>query len=139
MIARWRVHLELGAAGVLLGAVVSAAGFTDFGELHRMFTFADARLLLTFAGAVALAAIGFALHCRGAGLPRRPLAGGTVPGAVLFGAGWAVCGACPAAALAQVGEGKLAALVTVGAILAGTAIGQRLKARARWDAGSCGT
>jgi uncharacterized membrane protein YedE/YeeE len=138
VIARWRVHLELAAFGALLGGAVSAVGFTDFGEVHRMFTFAHPRLLLTFAGGVVLAGIGFALHCRGAGMPRRPLARGTVPGAVLFGAGWAITGGCPAAVLAQIGEGRVAALVTLGAILAGTAIGQRVKAKAGWDSGSCG-
>ena len=138
MIARYRVHLELLAFGALLGGAVSAAGFTDYGELHRMFTFAEPRLLLTFGGAILLAGIGFALHCRGAGMPIRPLVRGTVPGAVLFGAGWAISGGCPGAVLAQIGEGKLAALVTFAAILAGTAIGQRLKAKAGWDSGSCG-
>jgi uncharacterized membrane protein YedE/YeeE len=138
VIARYRAHLELAAFGALLGAAVSAVGFTDFGELHRMFTFAHLRLLLTFAGGVVLAGIGFALHCRGAGMPARPLAKGTVPGAVLFGIGWALTGGCPAAVLAQLGEGKLPALVTLGAILAGTTIGQRVKARAGWDSGSCG-
>lgn len=137
MIARYRVHLELAAFGALLGGAVSAAGFTDYGELHRMFTFSDGRLLLTFGGAVVLAAIGFALHCRGAGMPPRPLARGTVPGAVLFGAGWALCGGCPGAVLAQLGEGKLTAIVTLGAILAGNAIGQRVTAKAGWDPGSC--
>ena len=138
MIARYRNHLELAAFGMLLGGAVSAAGFTDWGEIHRMFTFAEPRLLLTFAGAVVLAGIGFALHCRGAGMPTRRIVRGTVPGAALFGAGWAVTGGCPGAALAQLGEGKLPALVTFGAILAGTAIGQHVKAKAGWDSGSCG-
>ncbi len=137
MIARYRVHLELLAFGMLLGGAVSAVGFTDYGELHRMFTFADTRLLFTFAAGVLLAGIGFALHCRGAGMPVRPLVRGTIPGAALFGAGWAITGGCPGAVLAQIGEGKLPALVTFGAILAGTAIGRRVKARAGWDPGSC--
>jgi uncharacterized membrane protein YedE/YeeE len=139
VIARYRVHLELAAFGALLGAAVSAVGFTDFGELHRMFTFTELRLLLTFAGGVVLAGVGFAIHCRGAGMPSRPLVKATVPGAVLFGAGWAISGGCPAAVLAQLGEGKVPALVTLGAILVGTRIGQRVKARAGWDSGSCGT
>ena len=137
MIARYRTHLELAAFGMLLGAAVSAVGFTDFGELHGMFTFGHFRLLLTFAGAVLLAGVGFALHCRGAGMPIRPIVRGTVPGAVLFGAGWAISGGCPAAVLAQLGEGKAPALVTLGAILVGAAIGRRFKARVGWDSGSC--
>lgn len=137
MNARWRTHLELGALGLALGATVSAAGFTDYGELHRMFTFADLRLVLTFAGAVLLAGIGFAIHCRDAGMPRRRITAGTVPGAVVFGAGWALCGGCPGAALAMLGEGQLPALLTVGGILAGAKLGGLVKARLGWDAGSC--
>lgn len=40
-------------------------------------------------------------------------------GGLLFGAGWALAGACPATALAQIGEGKLSALFTVLGILVG--------------------
>ncbi len=138
MIARYQTHLELAAFGILLGGVVSAAGFTDYGQIHRMFTFADLRLLLTFAGAVVLAGVGFAIHCRGAGMPKRPIMRGTIPGAILFGVGWAISGACPGSVLAQIGEGKLAALVTLAAVLTGTAIGQRFKGRVGWDSGSCG-
>ena len=135
---RLRPHLELGGFGFALGAAVSAAGFSDFGELHRMFTFADVRLLLAFGGAVVLAGLGFAIHCRGR-MPARPLRQGTVPGALVFGAGWALCGGCPGAVLVQIGEGRLAALVTLGGILAGTAIGRRIKGALRWDPGSCAT
>jgi hypothetical protein len=41
-------------------------------------------------------------------------------GAALFGAGWALTGACPASAVAQIGEGKFMALFTILGILAGT-------------------
>ncbi len=104
-----------------------------------MFTFQDARLLLTFAAAVALAGIGFAIHCRGGKMPPRPLATGTVPGALIFGAGWALTGGCPGALLAQIGEGKLPALLTLGGVIVGILLGRRLKARLRWDSGSCAT
>jgi uncharacterized membrane protein YedE/YeeE len=132
------MHLELGAMGLALGAVVSGSGFTDYGELHRMFTFSDPRLSLVFGGAVLLAGLGFRLHCRGAPLPRRPLRAGTVPGAVLFGSGWALCGGCPGAVLAMIGEGRAPALLTLAGILAGTALGNRLKGRLGWDSGTCG-
>ncbi len=132
-----QVHLRLALLGVAFGATVSAAGFTDYGELHRMFTLADARLLLTFGGAVVLAGIGFALHCRGGRMPRRPLQAGTIPGAIAFGAGWALCGGCPGALLAMIGEGNAAALLTLAGVLAGAVLGQRVKRTMRWDSGSC--
>lgn len=132
-------HLRLGLFGFALGATVSAVGLSDFGELHGMFTFASTRLWFAFLGGVALAGIGFALHCRGGKMPRRPLQAGTIPGALVFGVGWALCGGCPGAVLVQLGEGKLAALVTLAGIVGGTHLGGRLRGTLRWDAGSCGT
>lgn len=137
MKGRWRPHLELAGFGLVLGATLSGAGFTDYGELRRMFTFADPRLLLTMGAAMGLSATGFATWCRADGLARRPVRAGTIPGAVLFGGGWALCGGCPGATLAMIGEGKLSALVTLGGILAGLALGNRLRGLLRWDPGTC--
>ena len=63
-----------------------------------------------------------------------------MPGAALFGIGWAISGGCPAIAIIQVGGGYLPALASV----AGIIVGIRLN---RWttatylhiDTGSCGT
>jgi uncharacterized protein len=65
---------------------------------------------------------------------------GVVPGAALFGVGWAISGGCPAIPIIQVGSGYLPALVSI----AGIVVGVRL---CRWtttrhlhlDTGSCGT
>ncbi len=70
-------------------------------------------------------------------MPRRPLQGGTIPGAIAFGAGWALCGGCPGALLAMIGEGNAAALLTLAGVLAGAVLGQRVKRTMRWDSGSC--
>jgi uncharacterized membrane protein YedE/YeeE len=138
VIARRGGPLQMTALGLGLGATVSGAGFTDYGELHRMFVLSDPRLPLTFFGAIGLAVAAFALLCRGTRLARRPIRKGTLPGAALFGIGWAVCGGCPGAVLAMLGEGQLVALVTLSGILAGTWLGRRLNSWLRWDPGSCG-
>jgi len=130
--------LRFGLFGLALGFVLSEAGFSDYAELHRMFTFQDLRLLLTFAGAVAVAMAGFSLLCRDDVLPARPIHRGTVPGGVLFGVGWALCGACPAIALVQIGEGRGAAVASAIGIGAGIWAAQALRRRWRWDLGSCG-
>ena len=62
-------------------------------------------------------------------LPKRRLHVGTVVGGVLFGIGWAVSGACPGAAFAQLGQGKLWALATLAGIVIGTVGYQQLNAR----------
>lgn len=104
-------------SGLALGMVLSFAGFADFGEVHRMFCFADLRLTLAFGCAVTLAALGFKL------LPKceEPtcMHKGIIPGGILFGAGWALTGACPSAAFVQLGEGQLPAIVTCVGIFCG--------------------
>lgn len=124
-----RLYAVNAAFGLLLGFSLSHIGFSDFGEVHRMFVFADLRLLLTFAGAVALSAVGFFLLGPRPAFAARRIQRGTVAGGVLFGAGWAVCGACPGIVLVQLGEGRLQALLTLGGILGGTFLYQAVQRR----------
>ena len=124
-------------AGLALGFTVSNIGFGDYTELNRMFTFQDLRMFLAFAGAVGIIVCAFAL-LRVRRTPGR-IHAGVVPGAVLFGTGWAISGGCPAIPIIQVASGYLPALVTI----AGVVVGIRLCrwANARYfhlDRGSCG-
>ncbi|MGW1912280.1 YeeE/YedE thiosulfate transporter family protein [Streptomyces sp. NPDC002076] len=123
--------------GLTLGYTVSDIGFGDYTELNRMFTFQDLRMLLSFAGAVVIIVCAFAL-LRVRRTPGR-IHAGVIPGAVLFGTGWAISGGCPAIPIVQVAGGYLPALVTI----AGVTVGIRLCrwANARYfhlDRGSCG-
>ena len=43
-------HAAVAVVGIMLGFSLSRIGFADWGEVHRMFTFADLRLTFTFAG-----------------------------------------------------------------------------------------
>jgi uncharacterized membrane protein YedE/YeeE len=133
-----KVHLVLGAGGLVLGFSLSRIGFSDFGELSRMFTFADLRMLLSFAGAVALCAMGFFLIDRRLFRATRRIHPGVVPGGILFGAGWVLCGACPMIPLVQLGEGNLAALLSLLGVALGTLLYRRVHARfLRFDSGAC--
>lgn len=124
-------------AGLALGFTVTNIGFGDYTELNRMFTFQDLRMFLAFAGAVAIIAVVFAVM-RVRRTPPRVHAG-VVPGAALFGVGWAISGGCPAIPIIQIASGYLPALVSI----AGVVVGIRL---CRWtttrylhiDTGSCG-
>ncbi|MFC0030213.1 YeeE/YedE thiosulfate transporter family protein [Micromonospora chaiyaphumensis] len=123
-------------AGLALGYTVANIGFGDYGELNRMFTFQELRMFLAFAGAVAIIVVVFAA-LRVRRTPGR-LHAGVIPGAILFGGGWAISGGCPAIPIVQVASGYLPALVTI----AGIVVGIRL---CRWanmryfhlDSGSC--
>jgi uncharacterized membrane protein YedE/YeeE len=139
VIARALPYGRMAAFGVAFGFVLGGAGFGDYGELRRMFLLQDLRLVATWLGGAALAGVGFALfRGRGPALPRRPIHAGTVPGGLLFGAGWALSGACPGVVLVQLGEGRWAALATAAGIAAGTWGCMRLQERLRLDPGSCG-
>jgi uncharacterized protein len=113
--------VRLGALGMLLGITLSRVGFTSWDEVHAMFTFADLRMFLTFALAVSLLGAAFFVIERRShpAWPPRPIHRGTLVGGVLFGAGWALSGGCPGVVLAQIGEGKLYALLSLGGILLG--------------------
>lgn len=126
--------------GAWLGFVLSRAGFSSWDEVHKMFSLQSWRLTLAFAGSVVVLGGVWWLVARFRKpnwSPRR-FHPGTIPGAVLFGAGWAISGACPSVALVQIGEGKLAAAATLAGIFAGNYGYSWLhERRFRWNSGSC--
>jgi len=131
-------HFAYGAMGLVFGFALTRMGFTDYAEVHKMLTFSDLRLFLSFAGGVALAMGGFLLLRGGWKTQRKFLHEGTFPGAVLFGAGWAISGVCPALAIIQVGQGYLPAVLTVIGIFAGTVAYRYTHQRwFRWSTGGC--
>lgn len=133
-----RRQLVIGLFGLAFGFSLGNIGFADFGELHRMFTFQDMRMFWTFAGGVIVAsALYFALNTQ----PRQATSvhKGVVPGAVLFGAGWAISGGCPSIPLVQLGTGYLPAIVTMAGIATGMRLFRKVNARVlHIDAGACG-
>lgn len=123
--------------GLALGYTVTNIGFGDYAELNRMFTFQDLRMLFAFAGAVGLIVVAFAL-VGARGKPGR-IHGGVIPGAVLFGTGWAISGGCPAIPIIQVASGYLPALVTIAGVMVGIWLCRWANARFfQLDRGSCG-
>ena len=100
--------LRLAGFGLVLGFVLGASRLADPAYIVPMLSFGAApggggRTWLlawaTLAEAALLAGLGFRAFERRGFPPRRPIRSGTVPGAVLFGTGWALTGTCPAAAL----------------------------------------
>jgi len=123
--------------GLALGFVVTNIGFGDYAELNRMFTFQDLRMFLAFAGGVAIIVVVFAV----AGVRRTPgrIHGGVVPGAVLFGTGWAISGGCPAIPIIQVASGYLPAVITIAGVAVGVVMCRWANGRYfHLDRGSCG-
>jgi uncharacterized membrane protein YedE/YeeE len=128
--------------GLALGLALSRIGFTSWDEVHRMFIFADLRLFLTFITAVVVLALAWRLVASLSRTPPnwapRPIHRGTLVGGLLFGAGWAVAGACPGVVLVQLGQGQLTALWTLGGIFAGNWLYSVVHERYfRWSTGVC--
>lgn len=113
-------YFVYGLFGFLTGIVMSLIGFTDFNEVHKMFTLSDFRMTFAFMGAVGLLAIGFLIFDRHKQTPRKKYNKGIVMGSVVFGAGWAITGSCPTIAMIQLGEGQLAAIFVIMGIYLGT-------------------
>ncbi|MEV6701776.1 MULTISPECIES: YeeE/YedE thiosulfate transporter family protein [unclassified Streptomyces] len=123
--------------GLALGYTVSRIGFGDYTELNRMFTFQDLRMFFSFAGAVGIIVCAFAL-LRIRRTPGR-IHAGVIPGAVLFGTGWAISGGCPAIPIIQVASGYVPALVTIVGVVVGIRLCRWANARYfHLDRGSCG-
>ena len=138
MSALARLYLLYAILGVVLGFVLSRIGFTNYDELHRMFLFADMRMLLSFAGAAVFAMAVFHVFNPYKLIPVKHFHRGTVAGTVLFGIGWALSGSCPGIAWIQLGEGQLGAIITLIGLLAGALTYKALRPRLfRWDNGAC--
>lgn len=121
-----------------MGFGLSRIGFSDWSQVHAMFTLESWRLYLTFGGAVAAMGLFYAAVRNYTDFAPRPMHPGIIPGAILFGAGWALTGACPTVVLVQLGEGHLASLVTIAGVLGGMRLFRFLQARyLHWDTGSC--
>ena len=125
--------------GILMGMTLSLGGLSDFEQIHRLFILQNIPLLLVFCAAIGLNMLGFYLLFRKREIPRKKYNGGTIPGSIMFGVGWAMTGACPSIALVQLGEGKLGALLTVFGIVTGVWIYRAIAApNFRLDTGICG-
>lgn len=116
--------------GTVFGFALSLGGATTFDNHWQLFALQNFTLLYLMGIAVAVAATGIWLLRRWN--PTCPLTGQSIhfatkpmkPGLIwagfLFGAGWAMSGACPGTAPAMLAEGKLSALWVLLGILLGT-------------------
>jgi uncharacterized membrane protein YedE/YeeE len=126
---------------IAFGFGLSGAGFTSWDEVNRMFRFAELRLTLGFGMAVFLLVAGWYVLGKvmaGSTFKSRPIHKGSLIGGLLFGAGWALSGGCPSIALAQLGQGQLLAIATLGGIVVGNYAYAVIHAKYfNWTIGSC--
>jgi uncharacterized protein len=125
--------------GAAFGLIVGWARLTDYDVIRDMLLLRHPDVFLLMMSAMVTAAIGArllrALHVRSV-LDAAPIAWMTQPpqgkhvaGSVLFGIGWSLAGTCPGPVAAQLGRGQLAALFTIGGLLTGILVHDRIRLR----------
>ncbi len=126
--------------GLLFGYLLTKAGLTDNNTILNMFLvfkkdLRDFHPWGVIGLLVAILTLGVFLLQRFKAKPLvgaepfawkpKPFEPALLVGSAVFGIGWALTGACPATAIAQVGEGKIVALATIAGILTGIWICKR--------------
>jgi len=125
------VNLAAALVGVGFGFVLVAARLNEFDTIHRMLLLQEFDVYLLMGSAVATAAPLLWLLRRAHW--RTPLAGelrveqapvrkDNIAGAVLFGAGWAITGACPGPALVMTASGAVMGVPLMAGLMLGAAL-----------------
>lgn len=129
-----RLNLVGLLAGTAFGGLLAAARLHEYDTIHAMLRLDEPDVFLLMASAIGVAAAGLWLMER-----RRmnTLLGGEialsrsrperhhVQGGVIFGAGWAVAGTCPAPALVMISSGAMLGIVAIAGIFLGMYLRER--------------
>lgn len=106
------------ALGFLFGWMLHKGGLTHYARIVGVFRFRDLGVLVFMLAALAVAAVGIQFQAglgMSAQLPVPPtFLLSNLIGGVVFGVGMATAGYCPGTVLAEIGEGRLDALVAGG-------------------------
>lgn len=114
--------------GMYLGILFVKSEVAHWERIQAMFRFEEARMYLIIGVAIAVAMVSMLIIKKFElksvdGKPikykPKPFQWGVIIGGTLFGAGWAITGACPGPIYAQIGSGELAALWTLAGALTG--------------------
>jgi len=115
--------------GVYFGVVLTKSEVVRWQRVHDMFLFKEPHMYLIIGVGIVVAMISMQFIKKAnartmEGIPikyqPKPFHKGVVIGGTLFGAGWAIAGACPGPIYAQIGGGAWMALITLAGALFGT-------------------
>jgi len=121
-------YLNVLLIGAYLGILFIKSEVARWERIHDMFLFREAHMYLIISVAIVVAMISMQVIQRFRlksidGKPitykPKPFHTGVVIGGMLFGAGWAIAGACPGPIYAQIGAGEWIALLTLAGAMLG--------------------
>jgi len=124
--------------GMYLGILFTKSEVALWDRVHKMFLFQETHMYLIIGVAIVVAMLSMAIIKRLGiktvdGKPiayqPKPFHSGVVIGGMLFGAGWAITGACPGPIYAQIGAGEWLALLTLAGAMLGMFSYAALKSR----------
>ena len=122
--------------GVYFGIVLTKSEVVRWQRVHDMFLFNEAHMYLIIGVGVFVAMISMFLIRKFQAktiegelikYQPKPFHAGVIVGGILFGAGWAITGACPGPIYAQIGGGEWMALITLAGAIAGMFLYANLK------------
>ena len=121
-------YLSVLAIGTYLGILFTKSEVARWQRIHDMFLFREARMYLIISVAIVVAMVSMLL-IKHLGIKTvegkpikyepKPYHKGVIIGGMLFGAGWAITGACPGPIYAQIGGGASMAIFTLAGALLG--------------------
>lgn len=124
----WGTLLSVLLVGLYFGIVLTKSEVVRWQRVHDMFLFREPFMYLIIGMGVAVAMVSMLL-IKKLRLPSiqgqpiryeaKPFHTGVVIGGMIFGAGWAITGACPGPIYAQIGGGEWMALFTLAGALTG--------------------
>jgi uncharacterized membrane protein YedE/YeeE len=126
------------AMGIYFGIVLTKSEVVRWQRVHDMFLFKEAHMYLIIGVGIVVAMVSMLLikkfqvktleGVRVVYKP-KPFQKGVIIGGTLFGAGWAITGACPGPIYAQIGGGAWMALFTLAGALIGMFVYANLKSK----------
>jgi uncharacterized membrane protein YedE/YeeE len=114
--------------GIYFGIVLTKSEVVRWQRVHDMFLFREAFMYLIMGSAIVVAGLSMLLirQRRAKSIEGEPIQyepkpfhAGVVLGGTIFGAGWAITGACPGPIYAQIGGGAWMAWITLAGAMAG--------------------
>ena len=114
--------------GAYLGILFTKSEVARWERIHDMFLFREAHMYLIISVAIVVAMVSMqvikvlgitTIDGKPIKYQPKPFHAGVVIGGMLFGAGWAISGACPGPVYAQIGGGEWMALWTLAGAMLG--------------------
>lgn len=125
----WWYNLKYTVVGILFGILFVKAEVVSWFRIQEMFHFQSFHMFGIIGSAVIVGVISVALIKKFQGksiygetivFKDKEFNKGNILGSLIFGAGWAITGACPGPLFAQIGYGYFAVIITLLSAIAGT-------------------